>query len=102
MSIALLDPSDDGYKAALRRLQKSQRANAFKEQDRNWTPFRAAEKRYMAKYPPPDMSGVLDLAAGDLARATELAQSKWKGDPSATATTRLSCANGAVAYTVDA
>ncbi|EKM55906.1 uncharacterized protein PHACADRAFT_174062 [Phanerochaete carnosa HHB-10118-sp] len=30
-----------------------------------WTPFRAAEKRFKAKWPPPDMSSVLDLHLED-------------------------------------
>ncbi|KAG9318878.1 hypothetical protein JVU11DRAFT_985 [Chiua virens] len=29
----------------------------------NWSPFRAAEKKYKAKCPPPDLSDVLDLAS---------------------------------------
>ena len=101
MSIALLDPSDEGYKAALRRLKKAQK-NVTPAQDRNWTPFRAAEKRYMTKFPPPDTSDVLDLALGDPSRAEELEQSRWKGTADALAARRVTCAGGARAYTLEA
>lgn len=35
--------------------------------EEGWTPFRAAEKRFKAKWPPPDLSSVLDLHPKDSA-----------------------------------
>jgi alkylated DNA repair protein alkB family protein 1 len=37
--------------------------NRSKDIDAEWTPFRAAEKKYKARFPPPDLSHVLDLAS---------------------------------------
>lgn len=31
--------------------------------DSEWTPFRAAEKRFKVRFPPPDLTDVLDLAS---------------------------------------
>lgn len=98
MSIALLDPSDSSYKAALRRLKKSQKASP-QVSSATWTPFRAAEKQFMQKYPPPDLSAVLDLAAGDPSRICELADNRWVGNPAAFPITGL---RGANAFVVDA
>lgn len=44
-----------------------------------WTPFRASEKKYMAKFPPPDLSDVLDLALLDEERRDEVDKGIWKG-----------------------
>ncbi|KAF8201434.1 hypothetical protein BJ912DRAFT_1019397 [Pholiota molesta] len=48
-----------------------------------WTPFRAAEKRFKARFPPPDLSSVLDLACADEHRAREIQDGHWRGNPSA-------------------
>ncbi|KZV88848.1 hypothetical protein EXIGLDRAFT_678500 [Exidia glandulosa HHB12029] len=88
MSIALLDPNDPGYKAAVRRLKKSQKSFDHAPSS-SWTPFRAAEKLYMQKFPPPDLSAVLDLASGEEDRALEMQHSRWKGSPTAFPTRRL-------------
>jgi hypothetical protein len=45
------------YKKEFKKYKKNRHASP----ERDWTPFRAAEKRYKAKFPPPDFSGVLDL-----------------------------------------
>ena len=62
---------------------KKARRHHFKTTQRNsspdWSPFRAAEKRYKARFPPPDLSHVLDLATLDPARAHEIQQGFWSG-----------------------
>ncbi|KAI0328128.1 hypothetical protein GY45DRAFT_1255714 [Cubamyces sp. BRFM 1775] len=72
------DPSSAAYKKARRKYFKSTR-NRPPQVDADWTPFRAAEKKYKARFPPPDLSDVLDLAAADPARGDEVARGKWKG-----------------------
>jgi hypothetical protein len=49
---------DKAYKKALRKHLKQKRPPL----DHDWTPFRAAEKRYKARFPPPDLRDVLDLS----------------------------------------
>jgi alkylated DNA repair protein alkB family protein 1 len=49
------------YKKARRQYLKTTR-NRDNDIDQDWTPFRAAEKYYKARFPPPDLSSVLDLA----------------------------------------
>jgi alkylated DNA repair protein alkB family protein 1 len=44
-------------------------------------PFRAAEKRYKSRFPPPDLSNVLDLATLDSSRSEELRV--WNGSSDA-------------------
>ncbi|OSC97606.1 hypothetical protein PYCCODRAFT_1398385 [Trametes coccinea BRFM310] len=72
------DPTSAAYKKARRKYLKSTR-NRPENVDADWTPFRAAEKKYKARFPPPDLSDVLDLAAADPARAEEVTRGKWKG-----------------------
>jgi alkylated DNA repair protein alkB homolog 1 len=48
-----------------------------------WTPFRASEKRFKCRCPPPDLSDVLDFAAIDESRTNELARGGWRGRPDA-------------------
>ncbi|KAJ2916008.1 hypothetical protein MD484_g4360, partial [Candolleomyces efflorescens] len=76
----LLDPSSAVYKKARRQFYKATRNRPTVDQD--WTPFRAAEKRFKARFPPPDLSQVLDLAQLDGTRQQELAQGVWKGSAS--------------------
>ncbi|KAF7322908.1 hypothetical protein HMN09_00070300 [Mycena chlorophos] len=57
--------------------------------DRDWTPFRAAEKRFKARYPPLDLSDVLDLQ--------EI--SEPRGSPDAIAYRKLD--SDVAAYTID-
>lgn len=70
--------SDPAYKRARRQFLKSTR-NRPKDIEDQWTPFRAAEKKYKAKFPPPDLSGVLDLALLDEKMEDEIRKGHWKG-----------------------
>ncbi|OAX39202.1 hypothetical protein K503DRAFT_769734 [Rhizopogon vinicolor AM-OR11-026] len=56
------DPGSAAYKKARRQYLKTTK-NRSKDIDAEWTPFRIAEKRYKARFPPPDLSHVLDLAS---------------------------------------
>jgi alkylated DNA repair protein alkB family protein 1 len=60
-----MDPSSAAYKKARRQYLKTTK-NRTKDLDAEWTPFRAAEKRYKAHFPPPDLSHVLDLTSATL------------------------------------
>ncbi|KAG5654507.1 hypothetical protein H0H81_001148 [Sphagnurus paluster] len=74
----LHDPSSPAYKKANRLFKK-----ATKHRDPllelEWTPFRAAEKKFKARFPPPDLSDVLDLATLDPGREQEIQQGVWHG-----------------------
>ncbi|TBU29048.1 hypothetical protein BD311DRAFT_662034 [Dichomitus squalens] len=72
------DPTSAAYKKARRKYLKSTR-NRPGHVDAEWTPFRAAEKRYKARFPPPDLSDVLDIASTDHTRAAETSKGRWKG-----------------------
>lgn len=74
----LHDPSNPAYKKARRQYLKTTR-NRKDEVEADWTPFRAAEKKYKAKFPPPDLSDVLDLALLDESRSEEYKQGGWTG-----------------------
>ena len=50
------------FKKARRQHYKSTK-NRPADVDASWSPFRAAEKKYKARFPPPDLSAVLDLAS---------------------------------------
>ncbi|KAI8999005.1 hypothetical protein BD414DRAFT_454355 [Trametes punicea] len=84
----LHDPSSAAYKKARRKYLKSTR-NRPEHVAADWTPFRAAEKKYKARFPPPDLSDVLDLAVGDPSRAEEVARGKWKGRTDAAPCTEI-------------
>ncbi|KAG1756489.1 uncharacterized protein EDB91DRAFT_1092931 [Suillus paluster] len=58
----IYDPSSTAYKKAKRQYLKTTK-NRGKDLDAEWTPFRAAEKKYKARFPPPDLSHVLDLTS---------------------------------------
>ena len=75
---ATLSTSDTAYKKARRQFLKSTR-NRPKDIEDQWTPFRNAEKKFKAKFPPPDLSAVLDLALLDETRNTEVINSGYKG-----------------------
>ncbi|EIW60838.1 uncharacterized protein TRAVEDRAFT_36424 [Trametes versicolor FP-101664 SS1] len=87
------DPTSAAYKKARRKHFKSTR-NRPEQVDAEWTPFRAAEKRYKARFPPPDLSDVLDLAAADPTRAEEIARGKWHGCADAVQCTEIPLRNG--------
>ncbi|KAI0831750.1 hypothetical protein BC628DRAFT_1349622 [Trametes gibbosa] len=72
------DPTSAAYKRARRNHLKSTRGRP-EHGDADWTPFRAAEKKYKARFPPPDLYDVLDHAVADPERLQEVAQGKWKG-----------------------
>ena len=76
--MAWIDPSSQAYKKARRQHLKTTR-NRDNVVDLGWTPFRAAEKRYKAHFPPPDLSQVLDLATLDKTRADEVANGAYCG-----------------------
>jgi hypothetical protein len=89
----LLDPSSAAYKKARRQFYKATKNRPTVDQD--WTPFRAAEKRFKARFPPPDLSQVLDLAQLDESRQQELAQGVWQGSASPFEYKRLSGSSNA-------
>ncbi|KAF8759796.1 2OG-Fe(II) oxygenase superfamily [Rhizoctonia solani] len=57
-----MDTSSRSYKKALRHHLKSQQNKAHEDKP-PLSPFRAAEKKYKSRFPPPDLSQVLDLGA---------------------------------------
>ncbi|KAL0071535.1 hypothetical protein AAF712_001392 [Marasmius tenuissimus] len=74
----LHDPTSSAYKKARKLFLKSTK-NRIQDNDQEWTPFRAAEKRYKARFPPPDLSNVLDLALLNEERAHEVTAGVWRG-----------------------
>ncbi|PCH38450.1 hypothetical protein WOLCODRAFT_161586 [Wolfiporia cocos MD-104 SS10] len=74
----ILDPTSAAYKKARKKyLNTTRNRDAHVEAD--WTPFRAAEKRFKARFPPPDLSDVLDVAVSDESRAEEIVKGGWRG-----------------------
>ncbi|EIN08054.1 hypothetical protein PUNSTDRAFT_144502 [Punctularia strigosozonata HHB-11173 SS5] len=74
----LHDPTSRSYRKALRKhIKTTKKRDPQVSQD--WTPFRAAEKRYKARFPPPNLDDVLDLAALDDDRELGC----WRGNPRA-------------------
>ncbi|RDB21008.1 Alpha-ketoglutarate-dependent dioxygenase alkB [Hypsizygus marmoreus] len=74
----LHDPTSNEYKKA-RRLYLKATKNRDPNTDIDWTPFRAAEKKYKARFPPPDLGNVLDLATLDSTREQEINEGVWRG-----------------------
>jgi alkylated DNA repair protein alkB homolog 1 len=72
------DPESKEYKRARRLHEKTTRGRSERV-EADWSPFRAVEKKYKAKFPPPDLSAVLDLALLDERRTAEINKGKWKG-----------------------
>ena len=102
-SSTVLLPDSPAYKKAQRQYLKATKnrpANISGE----WTPFRAAEKRFKARFPPPDLSSVLDIACADDQRAREIDDGRWIGSSTAFQTVGLECTSGsresAKAYTI--
>ncbi|KAG6334374.1 hypothetical protein ID866_4713 [Astraeus odoratus] len=63
MALSSVDPSSAAFKKARRQyLKTTKNRNQDQDPDLTWTPFRAAEKKYKARFPPPDLRSVLDLA----------------------------------------
>jgi len=80
--LTVTDASGPAYKKAQRQYLKST-SNRSKDVELHWTPFRAAEKKYKARFPPPDLSDVLDVATLDNTRAAEVAHGGWCGNADA-------------------
>lgn len=76
----MLNPNSSAYKKAKRHYIKTTK-NRPHHLELDWTPFRAAEKKYKARFPPPDLSAVLDLATLDPTRVGEINQGVWAGRP---------------------
>ena len=76
----MLDPTSREFKRARRHHYKSTK-NRDGDTDIDWTPFRAAEKKYKARFPPPELSGALDLALLDTRRHADIERTGWKGRP---------------------
>lgn len=74
----LQDPKSQSYKKARQQYYKATK-NRPTNCELDWSPFRAAEKRYKARFPLPDLSSVLDLALLDNARHQEVERGVWKG-----------------------
>ncbi|KAI0293455.1 hypothetical protein BC826DRAFT_384472 [Russula brevipes] len=83
-----LDPTSREYKRARRHHHKTTK-NRAEGLETEWTPFRAAEKKYKARFPPPDLSDVLDLALLDEVRSSEIARGGWKGRADAVSTREI-------------
>ncbi|KAF8636574.1 hypothetical protein AX17_003385 [Amanita inopinata Kibby_2008] len=97
----LLNPNSTAYKKARRQHHKATK-NRQPDSHLDWSPFRAAEKRYKAHFPPPDLSDALDLAILSPDRQQEIQQGIWRGSPSAPGLKELSlkCPGGKKAYVV--
>lgn len=80
---ALRDPTSSAYKKARRQHKRSAQGRQQPTTDSIWTPFRAAEKAYKARFPPPDLSGVLDIATLDNKRQEECTRGGWTGQADA-------------------
>ncbi|PSS32177.1 hypothetical protein PHLCEN_2v2050 [Hermanssonia centrifuga] len=76
------NPSDPAYKKAKRQYLKTTH-NRLEQLEAEWTPFRAAEKKYKAKFPPPDLTNVLDVALLDESRVEETKRGSWRGGANA-------------------
>ena len=74
----MIDQKSSQYKKARRQYLKSVR-NRPSSDSLGWTAFRAAEKRYKARFPPPDLSNVLDLALLDDELAASIPASSFRG-----------------------
>jgi alkylated DNA repair protein alkB homolog 1 len=85
---ASLDPTSLEYKRARRHHYKTTK-NRTEGLDTDWTPFRVAEKKYKARFPPPDLSDVLDLSLLDQARSSEIERAGWKGRADAVITKEI-------------
>lgn len=91
------DSSSQAYKKARRQYLKTTR-NRDPNIDKAWTPFRAAEKHFKARFPPPDFAKVLDLATLDASRAPEVAAGIWAGKSDAVETRTFVTKSGIKGY----
>lgn len=81
---------EKAYKKAKKLYEKSLRNRPPEQVGVDWTSFRTAEKRFKARFPPPDLSDVLDLALLDQSRSDEILKGGWKGNPAALCHERIS------------
>ena len=74
-------PGSAAYKKAFRNFRKSSRNQHMHDDvsSSGLTSFRSAEKTFKAKFPPPDLSNVLDLALLDRSRGDEINSGVWRG-----------------------
>ena len=93
------DTSSTAYKKAKKQYLKTIKARN-KDVELDWTPFRAAEKKYKAHFPPPDLSQVLDLATLDSSRAEEIKLGGWCGSLNAVDFREIKQNGGRKAYSV--
>lgn len=77
-SLRKLIPGTPAYNKARKSHLKSNK-NRTAGDSNDWSAFRVAEKQYKAKFPPPDLSEVLDLAILDAERQKEVLDGVWKG-----------------------
>jgi hypothetical protein len=82
------DLSSTAFKKARKQYLKST-SHRDANVDLDWTAFRAAEKRYKSRFPPPDLSDVLDLATLDESRTDEYTKGGWFGCPNAVDVRRM-------------
>ena len=87
---------DKAYKKAKKLYEKSLRNRPPEQVGADWTPFRAAEKRFKARFPPPDLSDVLDVALLDPSRSDEILNGVWKGNPAALSYERIDVQPGGI------
>lgn len=59
--VVMAEDDEKALKKAMRRYFKTKNKN--QKPDHEWTAFRAAEKRFKAQFPSPDLQTVLDLRA---------------------------------------
>lgn len=101
---ALHDSTSAAYKKA-QRLHEKTTKNRNNDLEVDWTPFRAAEKLYKARFPPPNLSNVLDLAMLDNTRSNELEAGFWTGSRDSIEATELplkSASDSSRAYAIPA
>ncbi|KAJ3810650.1 hypothetical protein F5876DRAFT_65423 [Lentinula aff. lateritia] len=93
----MIDFSSQAYKKARRQYLKTTR-NRDPNIEKAWTPFRAAEKHFKARFPPPDFTKVLDLATLDASRAPEVVAGIWTGKSDAVETRAFVTKSGIKGY----
>ncbi|EJD05912.1 uncharacterized protein FOMMEDRAFT_145266 [Fomitiporia mediterranea MF3/22] len=81
-------PGSPDYNKARKQYLRSNRHRP-PEDTSKWTAFRTSEKKFMTRYPSPDLSEVLDLALLDAERQTEVDMGKWKGATDAVRTREI-------------
>ena len=80
---------EKAYKKAKKLYDKSLRNRPPEQIGAGWTAFRTAEKRFKTRFPPPDLSDVLDLALLHANRSDEILSGGWKGNPVALSYERI-------------